>query len=221
MRRLLLGLALSAIACTKTEPPQAGRIDASGSDVRAEDYPHVLASWTRDNRLYNGLENKVFVTAVFMTPELRTAVRTTYPDVVGHGGIITRDELSIASADSHTFFISMYTADRKWNDLQAPTSIWKLTMQSEGGEVAPTTILRVKQDENLRTVFPIIGRYDECYLVRFPVGTSEQALITTDTTNARLRFASGLGETLLDWQLVRGSAPVPTTGEPPLPPAVR
>ncbi len=217
-RTLLLLLLTPLFACTKPQPPQAGRYDAAGTDVQPADYPHVLASWTRDNRLYNGLENKVFVTSVFLTPELRTAVRTTYPDVIGHGGTVTRDELATAAGSDLVFFVSMYTADRKWNDLQTPTSIWKITVKGDS-EVAPASIQKIRPDENLRTIFPFIGRYDECYLMRIPAG--DGAIIGGATDAVTLRFASGLGETSLDWQLARGAQPVPTTGEPPMAPAVR
>ncbi|HSI03166.1 MAG: hypothetical protein ACAI38_13620 [Myxococcota bacterium] len=218
LRRVGLALVLCASACTKPAPPVAGRYDAAGTDVQAEDYPHVLASWTRDNRLYNGLENKVFVTSVFLTPELRAAVRTAYPDVVGHGGAVTRDELATGPGNDLVFFVTMYTADRKWNDLQAPTSIWKVTLKG-ASEVAPTSIVRVRPDENMRTVFPFIGRYDETYVLRFAQG--DGAVIGSGTNEATLRLASGLGETSLTWQLARGTQPVPKTGEPPMAPAVR
>ena len=218
LRRAVLAILVCALACTKPTPPLAGRYDASGTDVQAEQYPHVLASWTRDNRLYNGLENKVFVTSVFMTPELRAAVRTAYPDVVGHGGPVTRDELAAAPGDDLVFFVTMYTADRKWNDLQTPTSIWKVTLKG-AAEVVPRSIVRVRADENLRTVFPFIGRYDETYVVRFPAG--DGTVIASATDEVTLRLASGLGETSLAWRLARGNHPVPTTGEPPMAPAVR
>ncbi len=88
--RSLTAVALATVlACAKPEPPVAGRYDASGTDLkRAEDYTHVYASWTRHNRMYEGLENKVFVTGTLLTPEMRQAVHVTYPDVVGHGGPI-------------------------------------------------------------------------------------------------------------------------------------
>jgi hypothetical protein len=112
----------------------------------------------------------------------------------------------------------MYTADRKWNDLQTPTSIWKVTLKG-GTEVGPGSVARVRQDENMRTVFPFIGRYDETYMLRFPRG--DGAIIGPNTNEVTLRFASGLGETSLTWQLARGTQPVPKTGEPPMAPAVR
>ncbi len=115
----------------------------------------------------------------------------------------------------------MYTADRKWNDLQTPNSIWKLTMLTPSGEVGPISILRIHQDQNLRTVFPTIGRYDECYLIRFPADGPGGAMITDATTDVGLRLASGLGDTALDFSMVRGPQPVPKTGEPPIIPAVR
>ena len=220
---LALTVIMCAIACAgKAVQPVAGRYDASGSDLEASDYVHVYASWTRHNRMYDGLENKVFVTGTFLTPEMRQAVRITYPDVIGRGGMVTRDELAGPPPSDVTFFISMYTADRKWNDLQTPTSIWRVSLQTATGEVKPSSVTRILKDQNLLTVFPTIGRSDECYLIRFPADAPNgAAMIGETTTNVGLRLASGVGSTTLDFSMIRGEAPVPTSGQPPFIPAVR
>lgn len=219
-----LVLATSLTACSHA-PPMPGRFDSTGADVRAEDYPHVYASWTRDNRMYDGLENKVFLAASFLTPELRTAIRTAYPDVVGHGSVVTRDELTNAQSAPNTFFLSVYTADRRWNDLDKPKTMWRLSIMTDNGMVDATEVIHVRMDANLREIFPVIGRYDECYLVRFPQIASssdgDKQLIDDKVTAVKLRMAAAIGETILTYDMVRGQAPVPTTGDAPFPPEIR
>lgn len=217
---LTLGLCSAIAACGHTPPPP-GRFDASGADLKADNYPHVYASWTRDNRLYEGLENKVFLSASFLTTEMRTAIRTTYPDVIGHGTVVTRTEITSPTAEPNTFFLSVYTADRRWNELDRAKSIWRLSLITDNGTVDASDVVHVAPDANLREIFPIVGRYDECYLVRFPQMAGDKALIGPETTQVKLRMAAAMGETVLSFDIVRGNAPVPTSGDPPFPPAIR
>ncbi len=60
----------------------------------------------------------------------------------------------------------------------------------------------MKVDENLRTVYPYIGRFDKIYLVRFPLTDPLHRLVLDATTSAfSLRIASALGSAELAWHL--------------------
>ena len=115
----------------------------------------------------------------------------------------------------HTFFISVYTPDTKWNDLDATASIWRLQLHSADRSVAATEIERIKVDENLRKVYRHIDRFDRAYLVRFPISSPvDGPIIRPDSKSFRLRIASAIGTTQLEWQLTQHRAPsaeAPTT----------
>src|SRR5687767_963871 len=51
-------------ACAGT-PPAASLFGPPRDKLAAEDYPRVLGAWTRSDKVYQGLESKMFVTTTF------------------------------------------------------------------------------------------------------------------------------------------------------------
>ncbi len=209
--RAVAALALAAALACQT--PRPAVLHGPTGAIAAEDYPAILRTWTRSDKLYQGLENKLFATATYHAPEFRRAFAVAFPEIYGHGGTVTRQELVELTGDaeeSHTFFLCAYTPVFKWNDLDRRDSIWRLTLiGSDDVAVAPTTIEPIKVDENLRAVYDFIGRFDRCYLVRFPlVDAMQRMVLEPKSTHAVLRIASALGAAELRWQL---SPPAPAS----------
>jgi hypothetical protein len=201
MRWLLL---LPLLACSQ---PRAAVLYGSASPLGPSDYAAVLETWTRDARLYQGFDDKLFVKATYHAPELRRAFAIAFPDIYGHGGEVTRRELVDLSGDveqSHTFFLSVYTPNRKWNDLNKADSIWRIELRGEGDvAVSPRETIQVKVDANIKAVYPHIDRFEKAYLVRFPQSDITQAVVVgPDTLQFTLRLASALGVAEMSWQLV-------------------
>ena len=172
----------------------------------AADYDAVLRTWTRSEKIYQGLENKLFITATYHSPELRRAVAVAFPDIYGHGGKITRRELVDLTGDVeqfHNFFVAMFTPDTKWNDLNKTDSIWRLVLSTSNGiATQPGQISQIKVDENLRAVYPYLSRFDRAYLVRFPLTDAMgRVLLKPDSTWFTLRISSALGAAELTWRI--------------------
>ena len=166
----------------------------------------VLKTWTRSAKIYQGLDSKMFVTATFHSPEFRRVFALAFPEIYGHGGNITRRELVDLTHDIEqylTFFVAAYTADRKWNDLAKPDSIWRLSLEGDDDvSVSPTEIIPVKIDANLRAVYPYIGRFDKAYLVRFKLADPMNRLvIKSSSDHFKLKVVSALGKANLQWLL--------------------
>ncbi len=193
-------------------------LHVSAAAIKAEDYDAVLSAWTRADKVYQGLDNKLFVTATYHAPELRRAFAVAFPDIYGHGGTVTRRELVDLTEDIerfHNFFIAIYTPDPKWNDLAKPDSIWRLTLVGSGEvSVGAHEVIPIKVDENLRAVYPYIHRFDKCYLVRFPLADPMRNLVIgASTTSFSLRVASALGVGEMEWRLIpAGPGPEPGGG---------
>lgn len=174
--------------------------------LTADEYPAILKTWTREGKVYRRLDNKLFVTATFHAPEFRRAFAVSFPDIYGHGGKITRRELVDLTGgveQYHNFFLAVYTPDKRWNDLARDDSIWRLTMRgSSGTVVGPADVIPLKMDENLRTVYPYVNRFDMIYLVRFPLTDPLHRVVIDPTTQSfTLRIASALGATEMEWDL--------------------
>jgi hypothetical protein len=221
--RGFLWAAILAAALPSCHPPRAAVLYGPATPLTIEDYPSVLATWTRSAKVYDHLENKVFATATFHAPEFRRAFPIAFPEIYGQGGEITRRELVDLTGDVESFFnffLAVYTPVSKWNDLDKRDSIWRFTLiGSEEVAVGPAQILPIKIDENLRAVYPYVGHFDKCYLVRFPMtDPMKRLVIDAKTTSFKLRIASALGVAEMTWnlELVPGAeAPKPLPARVP------
>ena len=220
-RALLWACALACLGCAGPalpKPPGQAAHEASlfephptGTSARMA-FVHTLRTWTRSTKIYNQLDDKLFMSATYHTPGFRRAFAVAFPDIYGHGGKITRRELVDLTGgidQHHNFFVSFYTADKRWNDIARDDSIWRLSLYSRdargGGtetEVAPDDIIPIKMDENLRVVYPYINRFDKAYLVRFPIlDILRQPIVHHGTQEVVMRVASAMGVASLRWKL--------------------
>lgn len=208
----LFSLGVTLAACAE---PRVGVLYGQSRELTPQDYPKVLDTWTRTDRVYSGLDNKVFVTATFHAPEFRRAFAIAFPEVYGTGGKVTRRELVDLTGNVEqylNFFMSVYTPDRDWNDLHKADSIWRLTLIG-ANEVAvgAEEVIRVKVDPNLRAVFPYLDRFGMGYIVRFPLSDAMGRVVVDESTQRlTLRMASALGVAEMEWRLR------PTEGAQPL-----
>lgn len=208
-----LGLLGSAFACA---PPHPASLYSFEAQLAPKDYPIVLRTWTQSAKIYQGLDDKMFVTATYHAPELRRAFALAFPDIYGHGGKITRRELVDLTGgveQHHNFLLAVYTPNNRWNDLGRDDSIWRLALRGSNDiEVGPDEIIPIKVDENLRAVYPYITRFDKVYLVRFPlIDPLQHVVLDNTTTDIRLRIASALGSANMRWHLTQTKAPMPAS----------
>ncbi|MCK5690590.1 hypothetical protein KAI87_15025 [Myxococcota bacterium] len=203
LHMILVAILAASFSCT-SKPPKL-RLRGPFPPPSAKAYPAILHECSRSAKIYKGLDNQLFVTSTFHTPQFRRAFAASFPDVYGHGGAITRRELVELTGDVeryHTFFLSVYTPNLKWNDIGQSDSIWRMTlMNDEGVSVGMVEALPVKKDANLKVVYPYIGRFEETYLVRFPLSDPMNRLIIGQKTKSlTLRMASALGAAELVWE---------------------
>ena len=177
----VVALAMSVFVTGCQTVKLKGVLHGPARDLRPKDYPKVLETWTKSAKIYQDLDTKMFITGTFHSPEFRRVFALAFPDIYGHGGNVTRRELVDLTDDIEqylNFFVAVYTADRKWNDLNKPDSIWRLSLVgSEGVTVSPSEIVQVKIDANLHAVYPYIDRFDKAYLVRFKLADPMNRLV--------------------------------------------
>ena len=207
----------SLCACAPAAParPVFGQVPRPlfrGGDPMAT-FLRELDTWTRHDKVYQVLDNKLFVSATYHAPDFRRAFGIAFPDIYGHGGKITRRELVDMTGgveQHHNFLVAAYTPYVRWNDFARDDSIWRISLYSksvgDGGmdeaEVAPDDIIPLKVDENLRAVYPYISRFDRIYLVRFPLTDAwQRPLVHAHTQEVVMRIASALGVATLRWPM--------------------
>ena len=183
------------------------------------DYERVLKDWTREDRLYDGLESKLFVHATFHSPEFRKCFLLRHPDVYGRGSETARRlALTLPDGDEDIeFFFSAFTTDIKWNDFDQDDSIWRVELKSNHSESVDGEVTRVKTTANLRAIYPFISDFSRTYVVRFPrTDASGKPVLSSSSEEIELHFRSALGGAKLMWKLI----PVATGQREPLPPTL-
>ena len=205
LRGLIQGLLLLGLCSCKPAPVS---LFSAPEPLEARDYKTVLAKWTRADKVYKALDNKIFLRGTFHTPEFRRAFAARFPDIYGVGGDITRRELVELGGEveeHYNFLLSVHTPDRDWNDFEQKDSIWRISLVNDQGvDVDATEIRPIKIDANLRQVYPYVTRFDRLYLVRFPLADAlDRVLLTPDTAGMQLRAASALGVAELSWEFER------------------
>lgn len=221
----------SLCACAPRVParPVFGQMSGlvpGGRDPMAT-FLHELNTWTRHDKVYQVLDNKLFVSATYHAPDFRHAFGIAFPDIYGHGGKITRRELTDMTGgveQHHNFLVAAYTPYVRWNDFARDDSIWRISLYSKSvgddgmdeAEVAPDDIIPLKVDENLRAVYPYISRFDKIYLVRFPMTDAwQRPLVHARTQEVVMRIASALGVATLRWPMHPEMLAPPTAGAAP------
>jgi hypothetical protein len=118
-----------------------------------------------------------------------------------------RAEERAAFEQSYEFFVRFYTSPRKLNDLQSPTTSWRVTLLDDRGhEVAPTEIKRLSDglrglDATTRSLYPYADDYSFYYRVTFPKVLPDGTPLTPTLPGGRLtlRFSSVVTRIDLNW----------------------
>lgn len=195
--------------CSTAPPP--GQLFGPVRELTSDDFGAILRTWTRSERIYRGFDQKMFIDATLHSAEFRKSFAITWPHVYGAGGRVTRRELVELTGEAettHSFFLSVYTSDRDWNDLSEESSIWRLTLRAGDHSVEASEIISIPADANLRAIYSHIDRFDECYLVRFPLADPlGQLVVAPDSEALTITIASALGRAELRWKLLPAGPP--------------
>ncbi len=160
---------LAALAATLAGCPFHAREPVPGPDEG--DWAAVRDGATRRLQLYDGLVHRATATATFLAPSVREARARRLARWLSW----TEDELSRrlaaerAEADAFDeFVVAFYTADRKANDLDAQTSVWRVAVELGAVEILASKIGAIDSDATVVALFPWVAPFDTVYRIRFP-----------------------------------------------------
>ena len=164
LRAAPLAAALALAGCAwfqKAPQPQT----TEGEWAKARD------AATRRAFLYDGFNHRATVTATLLSAAVREARARRLGEWLGW----TKAELDARlgqeqkeAAAGEEFFVSVYTAESKLNDLDAPRSSWRVAVKVDGGDVVATRVTAADRDANTLGLFPYVGQFDVAYRVLLP-----------------------------------------------------
>ncbi len=160
---------------------------AAGCDLETP-YEDAVAHWTARAEVYQLLDQRAAFNAtvesrVFREQRARERGRELGLPVEA----ITADvQKEIAASDAATsFVVGAYTDRVRDNNLADKVSLWRIALETQAGELAPTKVALIgRPDDNLRKLYPYLDPFQKVYRIEFP--RVAQGPVT-------LRIASGQG----------------------------
>lgn len=204
IHRALLLFALFCLGCR----PNPVSLAEGPREYVATDYDTVLKRWTREETLilFDELERALTVTATFETWDFRWAYTVRYAQ--DYRLTIPQRQRLLSKAleetrTEHEFFVTLYGAQQKFNDLTAPDTAWIVRLIDEtGNETAPAQIESVRKPTILeRRYYPYVTVWRKAFRIRFPVAGANGPTIAPNAKWFGLRFAGAWGNFDLVWEL--------------------
>lgn len=205
---LASALAISSPALQGCQPPPVNMAEGPREYV-ATDYEAVLKHWTREESLilFDELERALTVAATFESWDFRWAYTVRYSQdyrlTIPQRQRLLSKQLN-ETRKQHQFFVALYGAKQKHNDLTKADSAWIVRLiDATGNETAPTQIESIKKPNILeRRYYPFNTVWRKAFRIRFPaLGAGGRPTISPEAEWMGLRFAGAWGNTDLIWQI--------------------
>jgi len=179
--------------------PQPGPDDGAYADLRD--------GATRTATLYDGFVHRADVTVTWLSAEVRDAGTRRLAAWQGWSTAELESALAAQQAEAakgEQFLVSLYTADRKHNDLADPGSIWRIQVDDGATQAGAAAVEVVPRDANTKQLFPYVGPFDLVYKARVPWTGAPLA-----GRRFSLKIMSALGPLVLDFAPGAGSTERP------------
>jgi len=225
VRLAALLLAVGAVGCAAV-PPAIGEPGAQVPDRQAEaSYQAALSRVTEHREVYTGIDTQLFTAATYQSPDFREA-RTrrqamfqTWPEPKLNDAL-ARERAEAAQVHEVVFGVSI--VDRRFDDFDSKSSIWRLSLASDQGEVTPLSLKRVgRANQDIRAYYPYMGDFWTVYRVRFPTSVNGRPLIGPSTQALVFRMSSTQGQVEMKFPVSGATASPPpalprtASGPPP------
>jgi len=193
------------LGCRAFEPVE--RLKESYDPYHGGQYKAALTNWSREARIYRGLDVELIATATFKSSKFRDAYSNEYARAYKLTGSektkVLKDQKNAVLA-YNDFLLAAYVPDKKLNDFHKKDSIWKIYLTAgKGGLTAPLEIRKIKKVDAVTIhFFPYITPWKSVYLVRFPAisPAAGKALIDSGAENIKLIITSVLGSAEMVWE---------------------
>lgn len=218
--RLAVGTAVLTVAACATMPAR-GPVELSSSSLSSpSSWEAELAGATRRVEPYDWAVRQADLRATLITPRLRKAfaaerarfhgrfARDAATELLAMGGVDEGvDATAVAAPQSEEqvlVFVAFYAADQKNRDLAIKGSIWDVVLVRGPQRVKPIAIETVRSSPAVSEVFPYVDRFDDLYLLRFPLvdPATGFAPLAAGAEPLHLEIASALATCEVSWSLV-------------------
>ncbi|MFZ3230527.1 MAG: hypothetical protein WA160_10015 [Pseudobdellovibrio sp.] len=183
----------STVSCITPLPMPAGV-----QEISASDYENLVSKKTKKIEIYDGLYNKLTVTATWLDSEMSEGYLSHSTRLAQWQESKYREEKNkyvMKHTENTEFFVSFYTPERKHSDLSQSKNLWKIYLDVNGQRFeGKATKVKLMLSE-LQTYYPHHNRWSVPYVVSFPVATA-----ITEKKPAVLTFTGALSSAQLKFE---------------------
>lgn len=169
-------------------------------------YNKSLRIYSDDAKIYKGVDGQLFWEATYRNAAFQEAYIEEY---------LRRYKLTPEKRDAfiltikensekyNEFFVSVFTQDSEWNDLDLSQSLWRLYLENDkGNRVEPISIKKhISDDHFYREFFPYLDPWSVGYTVRFPKLDSNGIEISLEESSfVKLTITGAKGGSTLTWK---------------------
>ncbi|MCB9479433.1 MAG: hypothetical protein H6683_07095 [Deltaproteobacteria bacterium] len=202
---LVLGLVVFASGCSGYGRSAPVDPDLSYAGTYRS-YRAVNDEWTRRGKVYTNFETELVIDATFYAKPYRDALRAEKaraellpPSEIAE--LQKKDELELEQMVF--FFVSAYTPNRTWNNLNKDEPSFRLWLiDVDGRQVAPTRIQRVSLQRKADLLYhPPMHNWAKTYEVSFPRHDEEGNRLRLSGGDVKFVAAGVQGNAELVWQI--------------------
>jgi hypothetical protein len=173
------------------------------------DYLQALEKWTREARVYRGLDMELICSATFKSAAYRSAYVKEYAAtylLTPEAELKLEEDQATAGAEFHDFVMATSIPDHKWNDFDQKDSMWKISLSNDSNDRIESVEIREldKKDPVIGEFFPYVSPWRYVYSLRFPVRIPEKNkdFISPDTRFITLTVTGVKGTCHMTWGLM-------------------
>lgn len=171
----------------------------------SDDYFKSLEKWSRGQKIYQGLEARLYINATYKTADFRKAYMERYAASyeLGPEHVKALSERETEQAEAfNEFFFTAYTPDGTLNDFERRESVWQLYIEdSAGNRARPISITAMDGSEPvIREFFPYFDLWSKAYTVRFPKYADIGGEISPEKGPVKLIITGVMGKGELEWR---------------------
>ena len=182
------------------------RVDFSESqrEYLPRDYAGVYQRWTRHDYAEHQVDKSLEVWGTFKSWEFREAYIALYASIYSLSDTDRnklRQSQHEAYQQAYEFHVTAQSARWEWNDLEKPSSPWRVTLLDALGHELSAEKVRVEKlpDAYERQFFPSKTPFTKTYSIRF-LAPPDAEFAGVKSGELILRFESPIGRVELHWQ---------------------
>lgn len=219
MRRWAFALLLALGACSNRPGYALSQRPDDAPRVRDPGYYDVLERYTAYESGYDGLDHRFYLAATWESwafRQRRIAALASFLSLPPGEVEAMRLRERAEAAQFVDFFIGLYTAESRWNDLSSPRTIWRLELELPDGEtVLPARVERIlRPNANVQALYGYLTPFWAAYRVRFPATDADGRPVVREGGTLQLRLTSAVGSAAPVWTVAPGDLPPPAAPPP-------